>query len=156
MDYNRDGHLDLFVGSYLEFDFKSVPVAGSNQTCNWKGIPVHCGPRGLPPGSGKLYRNNGDGKFTDVSESSGISKARGGYMMTAVAADFDNDGWPDIYVACDSTPSFLFRNNRDGTFSEAGLKSGVALNIDGMEQAGMGLGIGDYNLDGSLDIFKTH
>jgi hypothetical protein len=156
IDYDRDGNLDLFVGSYLEFDLQKVRPSGSNATCNWKGIPVHCGPRGLPPGAGKLYRNTGRGEFTDVSDNSGISKAKGSYMMTAVAADFDNDGWPDLYVACDSTPSFLFHNNRDGTFSEVGLRSGVALNIDGMEQAGMGLGIGDYNLDGNLDILKTH
>jgi hypothetical protein len=103
-----------------------------------------------------LYRNNGDGTFTDVSDASGISKAKGSYGMTAAAADFDNDGWPDIYVACDSTPSFLFRNNHNGTFTDIGLESGVALNEDGMEQAGMGVGIGDYNLDGNLDIFKTH
>lgn len=156
IDFDRDGNLDLFVASYLEFEFKNVPPVGSNATCNWKGIPVHCGPRGLPPGTGKLYRNTGNGKFIDVSDSSGISKAKGSYMMTAVAADFDNDGWPDLYVACDSTPSFLFRNNHDGTFSEVGLKNGVALNMDGMEQAGMGLAIGDYNLDGHLDILKTH
>jgi hypothetical protein len=156
LDYDRDGKLDLFVASYLEFDFKSVPKPGENTNCNWKGIPVNCGPRGLPPASLALYRNNGDGTFTDVSEKSGILKAKGSYAMTAVAADFDNDGWPDIYVACDSTPSFLLRNNHDGTFTDVGLESGVALNEDGMEQAGMGLGIGDYNLDGSLDIFKTH
>ena len=119
-------------------------------------MPVNCGPRGLPPGAVSLYRNNGDGTFTDVTAPSGIAKAKGSYLMTAVAADFDNDGWPDIYVACDSTPSFLFRNNHDGTFTERAWKSGVALNEDGMEQAGMGVGIGDYNLDGSLDIFKTH
>jgi hypothetical protein len=103
-----------------------------------------------------LYRNNGDGTFTDVTGPSGIGKAKGSYPMTCAAADFDNDGWPDIYVACDSTASFLLRNNRDGTFTDIGLENGVALNEDGMEQAGMGLGIGDYNLDGSLDIFKTH
>ena len=85
-----------------------------------------------------------------------MTKAKGSYCMTAVAADFDNDGWPDIYVACDSTPSFLFKNNHDGTFTDIGLESGVALNEDGMEQAGMGLGVGDYNLDGNLDILKTH
>jgi hypothetical protein len=156
LDYNRDGHLDLFVSSYLEFDFQSTPTPGQNSNCNWKGVPVNCGPRGLPPGTPVLYRNNGDGTFTDVSDASGISKAKGSYGMTAVAADFDNDGWPDIYVACDSTPSFLFRNNHNGTFTDIGLESGVALNEDGMEQAGMGVGIGDYNLDGNLDIFKTH
>ena len=156
VDYNRDGHLDLFVSNYLEFSFDSIPKPGSNINCNWKGVPVNCGPRGLPPGVPALYRNNGDGTFTDVSVASGIAKAKGSYAMTAVAADFDNDGWPDIYVACDSTPSFLFRNNHDGTFTDIGLESGVALNEDGMEQAGMGLGIGDYDLDGNLDIFKTH
>jgi hypothetical protein len=91
-----------------------------------------------------------------VSDASGVSKAKGSYGMTATAADFDNDGWPDIYVACDSTPSFLLKNNHNGTFTDIGLESGVALNEDGMEQAGMGIGIGDYNLDGNLDIFKTH
>ena len=156
VDYNRDGHLDLFVANYLEFSFENVPKPGSNVNCTSKGIPVMCGPRGLPPGIGALYRNNGDGTFTDVSAASGIATAKGSYMMTAVAADFNNDGWPDIYVACDSTPSFLFRNNRDGTFTEMGLEAGVALNEDGAEQAGMGIGIGDFNLDGNLDILKTH
>jgi hypothetical protein len=156
IDYDRDGKLDLFVAHYLEFDFKSVPKPGENTNCNWKGIPVNCGPRGLPPGTLALYHNNGDGTFSDVSEKSGIAKAKGSYAMTAVAADFDNDGWPDLYVACDSTPSFLLRNNHDGTFTDVGLESGVALNEDGMEQAGMGVGVGDYNLDGNLDIFKTH
>ncbi|MBM3775517.1 MAG: VCBS repeat-containing protein, partial [Acidobacteria bacterium] len=156
VDYNRDGYLDLFVANYLEFDFQSVPKPGDTANCNWKGVPVNCGPRGLPPSAPLLFRNNGNGTFTDVSVASGVSKGKGSYAMTAVGADFDNDGWPDIYVACDSTPSFLFRNNRDGTFTEIGLESGVALNEDGMEQAGMGLGVGDYNLDGSLDIFKTH
>jgi len=155
VDYDRDGHLDLFVANYLEFDFAAVPRPGENANCTWKGIPVNCGPRGLPPGRFSLYRNNGKGVFTDVSAGAGVAKARG-YGMTAVGADFDNDGWPDIYVACDSTPSLLFRNNHDGTFKEEGLERGVALNEDGMEQAGMGVGIGDYNLDGNLDIFKTH
>jgi hypothetical protein len=156
VDYNRDGLLDLCVANYLEFDFKSVPPPGDTANCNWKGIPVNCGPRGLPPGSVGLYRNNGDGTFTDVSVESGLAKAKGSYAMTVVSADFDNDGWPDIYVACDSTPSFLFRNNQNGSFSEIGLERGVALNEDGMEQAGMGLGIGDFDLDGSLDILKTN
>ncbi len=156
LDYNRDGHLDLFVSNYLEFDFKKIPKPGETPNCVWKGVPVNCGPRGLEPGRHSLYRNNGDGTFSDVTVPSGIAKARGSYGMTAVAADFDNDGWPDIYVACDSTPSFLFRNNHDGTFTDVGLESGVALNEDGMEQAGMGVAVGDFNLDGNLDIFKTH
>jgi hypothetical protein len=156
LDYDRDGRLDLFVADYLELDLASLPKPGASANCRWKDIPVNCGPRGLPPGRASLYRNNGNGTFTDVSTASGVDKPRESYLMTAVAADFDNDGWPDIYVACDSSPSLLFRNNRDGTFSEIGLEAGVALNEDGAQQAGMGLGIGDYNLDGGLDIFKTH
>jgi enediyne biosynthesis protein E4 len=156
VDYDRDGKLDLFIANYLQFDMTKIPKPGESAFCNWKGVPVNCGPRGLPPGFVALYHNNGDGTFTDVSERSGVSKAKGSYCMTTVAADFDNDGWPDIYVACDSTPSFLFKNNHDGTFVDVGLETGVALNEDGMEQAGMGLGIGDYNLDGNLDILKTH
>jgi hypothetical protein len=156
VDYDRDGHLDLFVANYLNTTIERLPKPGDNADCNWKGVPVNCGPRGLPFGSVQLFRNNGDGTFTDVSENSGVADARGGYPMTAVAADFDNDDWPDIYVACDSRPSFLFRNNHDGTFREEGLVRGAALSEDGMEQAGMGVGVGDYNLDGSLDIFKTH
>ena len=156
VDYNRDGHLDLFISNYIEFSFEHAPVPGAGSTCNWKGIPVNCGPRGLPPGRHWLYRNNGDGTFTDVSKQSGIANATGSYGMTVVAADFDEDGWPDIFVACDSTPSFLFMNNHDGTFREEGVMRGVALSDDGMEQAGMGVGIGDYNLDGHLDLFTTH
>jgi hypothetical protein len=156
VDYNRDGLLDLVVARYTDFDLKIVPKLGESASCNWKGLPVPCGPRGLPPGGVRLYRNNGDGTFTDVSAASGIAKATGSYPMTVCAADFDSDGWQDIYVACDSTASFLFRNQHDGTFREIGLESGVALNEDGMEQAGMGVAVGDYNLDGRLDIFKTH
>jgi enediyne biosynthesis protein E4 len=156
LDYNRDGNLDLFVSNYVEFDIKRVPKPGQNIDCTWKGIPVECGPRGLPHGVHSLYRNNGDGTFTDVSVPSGISALRGSYGMSAVAADFDEDGWPDIFLACDSTPSLLFMNNRDGTFREEGVIRGVALSENGEEQAGMGIGVGDYDLDGHLDLFKTH
>ena len=156
IDYDRDGHLDLFVANYLEFDFETTPGKGTGVTCRWKGVPVNCGPRGLPTARQYLYRNQGDGTFRDVSESSGIAQAPEGYAMTAVAADFDGDRWTDIYVACDSTASLFFRNNRDGTFAEEGLERGAALSDDGMEQAGMGVGVGDYDLDGDLDIFKTH
>jgi hypothetical protein len=156
VDYNRDGHLDLFVSNYIRFSLEHAPVPGESSTCNWKGIPVNCGPRGLPTGRHSLYRNNGDGTFTDVTKQAGIAGATESYGMTVVAADFDEDGWPDIFVACDSTPSLLFMNNHDGTFREEGVMRGVALSDDGMEQAGMGVGIGDYNLDGHLDLFKTH
>jgi len=156
VDYDRDGRLDLFVANYLSTTIEKLPKPGENADCTWKGVPVNCGPRGLPPGFVQLFHNNGDGTFTDVSKSSGVSAATGAYPMTVVAADYDNDGWPDIYVACDSTPSWLFRNQHDGTFREEGLERGVALSEDGMEQAGMGVGVGDYDLDGSLDIFKTH
>ena len=153
-DFDRDGRLDLFVSNYVTFDMKTVPPAGRSKECNAEN--VFCGPRGLPYGKHSLYRNNGDGTFTDVSEHSGIGKVEGGYGLTAVAADFDNDGWPDLYVACDSTPSLLFINNHDGTFTEQALERGVALSEDGMTQAGMGIGIGDLKSAGALDIVKTH
>jgi enediyne biosynthesis protein E4 len=154
LDYDRDGRLDLFVSSYLAFDMQTVPRAGASSSCGDSGL--FCGPRGLPYGHHSLYRNNGDGTFTDVTVASGLGKVEGGYGLTAVSADFDNDGWPDLYVACDSTPSLLFHNNHDGTFTEQGLEKGVALSEDGMDQAGMGVGLGDFRLDGSLDIVKTH
>jgi len=153
VDYDRDGHLDLFVSNYVAFNPDTVPRAGQSTSCSAK---LFCGPRGLPYGRHSLYRSNRDGTFSDVTEKSGIAKTPGGYGLTAVAADFDNDGWPDLYVACDSTPSLLFRNNHDGTFTEQALDAGVALSEDGMVQAGMGLGIGDLRLDGNLHIVKTH
>ena len=153
LDYDRDGRLDLFVANYVTFDMDSVPRAGQSNSCSEN---LFCGPRGLPYGRHSLYHNNGDGTFTEVTERAGIGKTPGGYGLTAVAADFDNDGWPDIYLACDSTPSLMFRNNHDGTFTEQGIESGVALSDDGMVQAGMGVGVGDLLLDGNLDIVKTH
>jgi hypothetical protein len=156
VDYDRDGKLDLFVANYVDFDMKSTPRPDEPGACNYYGIPVNCGPRGLPYGRHSLYRNNGDGTFTDVTAASGIGKVEGGYGLTAAAADFDGDGWPDIYIACDSTPSLLFLNNHDGTFREEGLERGVALSEDGMLQAGMGVAVGDLDLDGTLDILKMH
>jgi hypothetical protein len=156
LDYNRDGHLDLFVATYLDFDPKIIPKPGASSFCRYMDVPVNCGPRGLKPTSHKLYRNNGDGTFTNVSEPSGVAKLSGSFAMTAVAGDYDEDGWPDIFVACDSTPSFLLINQHDGTFREEGLERGVALSQDGQEQAGMGAAIGDYDLDGHTDIMVTH
>jgi enediyne biosynthesis protein E4 len=156
VDYNRDGYLDLVVASYIGTDIEHIPKPGENLNCMYKGVPVNCGPRGLPTGGCLLFRNNGDGTFTDVSEKSGFARSKQSYCLTVTAADFDNDGWPDIYVACDSTYSLLFMNNRDGTFREEALLRGVALNEDGMEQAGMGVAVSDVGLNGNLDIFKTH
>lgn len=155
-DYDRDGHLDLFVTEYLEFDPARVAKPGDAGHCNWKGVAVNCGPRGLPKGRHHLYRNRGDGTFEDVSARTGIGAAPAAYAMTAVAADYNEDGWVDLYVACDSSPSLLFVNQRDGTFAEQALERGVAVSSDGMEQAGMGVALGDVNRDGHLDIFKTN
>ena len=154
VDYDRDGRLDLFVSNYVAFDMNTVPRAGDLASCNAEG--VFCGPRGLPYGRHSLYRNRGDGTFEDVTERAGIAKASAGYGLTVVAADFDNDGWPDIYVACDSTPSLYFQNQHDGTFVEQAMERGVALSEDGMEQAGMGVAVGDILTQGNLDIVKTH
>jgi hypothetical protein len=156
IDYDRDGKLDLFVANYLKFDLATAPEPGKGANCTWKGVPVNCGPKGLATDTNLLYHNNGDGTFTDVSESSGISRVQGRYSMTATTTDFNNDGWTDIYVACDSTASTLYRNNRDGTFTDVALEAGCAYNEDGNAQAGMGVAVGDYNRDGLLDIFKTH
>src|SRR5207248_4484684 len=134
---------------------KTTP-RGKDPSCSYNGIPVFCGPAGLPQEGCRLYRNNGDGTFTIVSEKSGVARLKPDYALTAAAADFDGDGWPDIYVACDTSPSLMLRNNHDGTFTETGLESGVSLSEDGQVQSGMGVGIGDFDTDGALDIFKTH
>jgi len=156
VDYDRDGRLDLFVSNYLVFDFDKIPPTGKDPRCNFKGVPVNCGPRGLIPERPMLYHNNGDGTFSDVTARSGVGDPSPRFGLTAVAADFDGDGWQEIYVACDSTPSLLFKNRGDGTFAEQGLQSGLAVNGDGGEQAGMGIAIGDFNTDGQLDVLKTH
>ena len=155
LDYDRDGFLDLFVANYVEFDLKSAPPPGSSG-CTYRGLPVNCGPRGLPKAKSSLYRNNGDGTFTDVTVSSGIAKAPASYGLGVLVADFNNDSLPDIYVSNDTEPSHLFWNKGDGTFSEGGMAAGVATSEDGRNQAGMGVTAGDYNCDGFLDIFKTN
>jgi hypothetical protein len=157
LDYNRDGHLDLFVANYVDFDLAHAPKPDANvSTCSYEGVAVYCGPRGLSIPTHALYRNNGDGTFTDVSKESGISSVATSYGLTAVSLDVDEDGWPDIYVACDSTPSLLFLNNHDGTFREDALMRGLAVSAEGQQMAGMGIGPGDFNLDGHIDIYKTH
>lgn len=156
VDYDLDGRLDLIVSGYVDFDMSKVPEPGSGGYCQWKGLPVMCGPRGLPPGRNHLFRNEGGGKFRDVSESSGIGKQTGCFGFTVVASDFDNDGYPDLYVACDSTPSLLYHNQKNGMFDEIGVASGVALNEDGQEQAGMGVAVADIDEDGCMDIVKTN
>jgi hypothetical protein len=156
IDTDRDGLLDLFVANYLRFDLETAPEPGEGANCTWKGIPVNCGPKGLPTDTNLLFHNEGSGRFTDVSERSGVTRVTGRYPMTALAADLNADDWPDIYVASDSTAAILYRNNRDGTFTDIAVESGTAYNEHGSPQAGMGVAVGDYNNDGRLDLVKTH
>jgi hypothetical protein len=157
VDYNRDGWLDLFVSNYADVDLATLPTPSLQRpNCNFEGVPVNCGPSGLPLPTHALYRNHGDGTFTDVSKESGVAAMRGSYGLTACAFDADEDGWPDILVACDTTPSLLLMNNHDGTFREEALLRGLALSENGKEMAGMGVGVGDYDCDGRLDIVRTH
>jgi hypothetical protein len=171
LDYDRDGHLDLFVSSYVNFDPLKAPRPGEAAYCRYNEIPVPCGPMGFAGGTNALYRNRGDGTFADVSEASGIARPRGpssmvfvgsnwrptgSYAMGAAAADFDNDGWPDIYVASDTAPSLLYRNNHDGTFREVGVPAGCAFDENGAALAGMGVGVGDFDGDGLFDLVRTN
>jgi hypothetical protein len=171
VDYDRDGHLDLFVANYVNFDLKTTPLAGSNAYCRYFGLSVGCGPQGMGGGTNILYHNRGDGTFEDVSVQSGIAVPRGpsdpffvadqwiptgSYGLGVSAADFDNDGWPDIYVACDSVPSRFYHNKGNGTFEEVAREIGCAVNENGGMQGGMGVAVGDYDCDGWLDIVKTN
>ena len=171
LDYDRDGQLDLFVANYVNFDPAHAPKPGQAAYCMYNDIPVPCGPLGFAGGTNILYRNRGNGTFADVSEESGIARPRGpssmvfvgknwqpsgSYGMGAAAADFDNDGWPDIYVACDSAPSLLYRNNHDRTFREIAVPAGCALDENGVSLSGMGVAVGDFDADGWLDIARTN
>ena len=155
VDYDRDGRLDLFVANYIDLDLATAPVPESGP-CLYKSVMVACGPPGLQGGKNILYHNNGDGTFTDVSEASGILNANGTYGLGVLTADFDNDGWPDIYVANDSTASALYQNKKNGKFQDIAIEAGCALSPDGKPQAGMGVSAADYDLDGNLDIVKTN
>lgn len=156
LDANRDGRLDLFVANYLHFDPRSTPLPGANPYCFYRGMAVNCGPRGLPFERNLLYRNRGDGTFEDVSIPSGVAEPQGHYSLGVLTGDFDGDGWPDVYVAADQTPSLLYVNRRDGTFSEEGLLRGVALDADGKALSGMGATAADFEDNGLLDIFRTN
>jgi enediyne biosynthesis protein E4 len=155
VDYDRDGHLDLFVANYIDLDLATAPAPESGP-CLYKGVLVACGPPGLQGGKNILYHNNRDGTFADVSEAAGIFRANGTYGLGVLTADFDNDGWPDIYVANDSTASALYQNKKNGKFEDVAIEAGCALSPDGKPQAGMGLAAADYDLDGNLDIVKTN
>jgi hypothetical protein len=155
LDYDRDGRLDLFVANYIDLDLATAPTPDSG-LCRYKGEPVACGPPGLTGGRNALYRNRGDGTFEDVSEPSGITAARGTYGLGVSTLDFDDDGWIDLYVANDSNPSALYRNRGNGTFEDIGVKAACAFSQDGKPQAGMGVGIGDYDRNGTMDIVKTN
>src|SRR5712672_2177964 len=156
IDYDRDGHLDLMVSNYVDFDLSNTPAPGERASCIWKGVPVMCGPQGLPGSKNVLYHNRGDGTFEDVTAKARIDQTTGHYSFSVTTLDFDDDGWPDIFVACDSTPSILYHNNRDGTFTDVAVTAGAAFNEDGHAQAGMGSTAADYNGDGKLDLFKTN
>lgn len=155
-DYDRDGDLDLFVTNYVDFKLEDLPQFGKGDLCKYRNIPVQCGPRGLPGAGDALYRNNGDGTFTDISKKAGVDDPNGNYGLGVMWTDFDDDGWLDVLVANDATPNFAYRNNHDGTFTEAGLVNGWAVDENGAEQGSMGISIGDYDRDGRLDLIVTN
>lgn len=155
-DYDRDGDLDLFVAGYVDFKLDDLPQFGKGALCQYRGIAVQCGPRGLPGAGDSLYRNNGDGTFTDVSKKAKVDDQNGYYGLGVTWTDFDDDGWPDIFVANDATPNYAYRNNHDGTFTEMGLMLGVAVDENGVEQGSMGISVADYDRDGRLDLIVTN
>ena len=155
-DYDRDGHLDLFVSRYLEIDLEKLPEFGKDKTCQYRGIAVQCGPRGLPGTSDLLYRNQGDGTFVDVAESAGVRDPKRYFGLGIAWFDADSDGWLDLYVANDSNANFLYLNQKDGTFIEDGFPMGTAVSEDGAEQGGMGVALGDYQNEGRESLLVTN
>ena len=156
LDYDNDGRLDIFVANYVKFDFATTPKPGENPYCWYRDLPVNCGPRGLPFDRNILYHNNGDGTFTDVSDASGISKPDQSYCLGVLTGDFNQDGRTDVFVACDQTPSLLYVNQGDGTFSEEALLRGAAFDENGKAMSGMGAASADYDGDGKPDIFRSN
>jgi hypothetical protein len=155
-DYDRDGDLDVFIAGYVSLDLNNLPVFGSSQTCSFKGIRVQCGPRGLPGERDFFYRNKGDGTFEEIANKIGVGDDKKYYGLGAIWGDYDNDGWLDFYVANDGTPNYLYKNNRDGTFSDVGFQNGTSYSGAGVEQGSMGVAWGDYDLDGKMDLFVTN
>jgi enediyne biosynthesis protein E4 len=155
-DYDLDGYLDLAVSGYVDFHLDDLPGFGKTPTCKYRGIDVQCGPRGLRGASDRLYHNNGDGTFTDVSKETGLNDENGYYGLTVIWADFENRGLPDLYVANDSTPNFLYKNEGKGKFTEMGLESGTAVSADGSEQGSMGIAVGDYRHTGLPSLYVTN
>jgi enediyne biosynthesis protein E4 len=155
-DYDRDGRLDLFVSRYVDFHLDNMPEFGKGKTCQYAGIAVQCGPRGLPAQSDFLFHNEGNGRFTDVSKAAGVDDAKGSYGLGVSWFDYNEDGWIDLLVCNDAMPNFLYENQKDGTFREVAFPMGIAVNEEGTEQANMGIGLGDYNHDGHLDVWITH
>ena len=155
-DYDNDGDLDLFVANYVTLDPDRLPKFGEGSHCQFRGVPVQCGPSGLPGAGDSLYRNEGNGTFSDVSQAAGVSDPAGYYGMGVVWTDFDQDGWVDLFVANDTRANYLYRNNRDGTFEEIAFLTGMALGLHGDEQGSMGIAVGDYDHDQKLDLFVTN
>src|SRR2546428_1819463 len=154
-DYDRDGNVDLFVSRYVHVDIDHLPVFGSSKFCNFKGVPVQCGPWGMQGESDLLFHNKGDGTFEEVSKKAGVSDPNEYYGLGVTWGDYDNDGWPDLFVADDATPNYLYHNNHDGTFTDVGMLTGIALSGAGQAQGSMGVTWGDYDHDGRLDMFIT-
>jgi enediyne biosynthesis protein E4 len=155
-DSDRDGHLDLFVSRYVKVDLDHLPTFGKDKTCEYRGIAVQCGPRGLPGESDFLFHNDGKGHFSEVGTRAGVSDPRGYFGLGIAWFDYNDDGWPDLYVANDATPNFLYRNNQDGTFKDVSFPAGVAVSEDGAEQGSMGVAVGDYVNAGRLSLFVSN